>query len=94
MKLSSIVLDSGFEKSGVTYGYLHIMCLGRQLLKGINGFWLQVGIPIKGYTLQCPNELFYLSVVIHAGVVACLNEMYHMLFRVALPVKLLEFWCR
>jgi len=24
-----------------------------------NGFWLQVGIPIKGYTLQCPDELFY-----------------------------------
>jgi len=25
----------------------------------INGFWLQVSIPIKSYTLECPDELFY-----------------------------------
>jgi len=31
-------------------------------------------------------------VTVRASVVACLNEMCHMLFWGALPVKLLEFW--
>jgi len=58
----------------------------------INGFWLHVNILIKGYMFQCLDKLFYHLVIVCASVVVCLNEMCHMLFRVTVSIKLLEFW--
>jgi len=57
-----------------------------------NGFWLYVGIPVKSCTFQHSDKLFYHKVAVRASIVACFDEMCHMLFWVALPVKLLEFW--
>ena len=58
----------------------------------INKFQLQVSIPMKGTTLQYLDELIYHQITVRAGVVACLNGMGYTMFRVSLPIKLLELW--
>ena len=54
----------------------------------INEFWLHVGIPVKSYTFKHSGKLFYHYIVVHANIVTCLDEICHMLFWVALPIKI------
>jgi len=60
------------------------------LLPTVDGFGLHVNIPVTSNTFQHPDEPFYHQIVHRSSIVTCFNEMYNMLFWVALSIKLLE----
>ena len=61
------------------------------LFPTINGTRLKVCVPIKGIALKGADKLFDEVVVVCPGIVACFNEVRHMLLWTSLTIELLNF---
>ena len=64
--------------------------LSFHLLPIINGFELQVSVPIEGVSSKRTNELLCEQVSIRANIIARLDKVGDMLLRVPFPVELLK----
>ena len=62
------------------------------LLLIINGFRLQIGVPIEGVSSKRTKELLCEQVSIRASIIASLDKVGDVLLRIPLPVELLKLW--
>jgi hypothetical protein len=97
------VVNDGFILSLLRIGKFHhphsttsaveaVQELSFHLLPIINGFGLQVSVPIEGVSSKRTNELLCEQVSIRASIIARLDKVGDMLLRVPFPVELLKLW--
>ena len=60
------------------------------LLPAVDGFRLQVSVPVESNTLKGSDELFHQPISLSSRIIVRFNEMCNVLLRVALFIELIE----
>lgn len=61
-----------------------------QLIPTVNGPNFKISVPIKSITTKGANKLLHHLIYKSPGIIACFNEMGHVLFGVIFSIELLE----
>jgi len=62
------------------------------LFPAVDGFRLQVGVPVKSNTLKGSDELFHQMISLSSSITARFNETCNVLLGVAFFIELIELW--